>query len=51
MQDVTQVLRAIENGEARATNEWLAANPHIRVEKGYPFGHPGQAFIVQLRPE
>lgn len=33
-------------GEQRACNEWLAANPHIKLYKLFSFGFHGEAFTV-----
>lgn len=37
-----------DKGVQRATGEWLADNPQIRLEKWHPMSHHGQSFIVQL---
>lgn len=37
-----------KKGVQRATNDWLASNQHVKLERWFPFCHHGQSFIVQM---
>jgi len=39
-----------DRGEQRATSEWLARNPHLRLVPYRPFSWSGQSFIVNRSP-